>query len=96
LFCDYLHGLFLDVVEVRNFHFCRIFEYVNCILSVISGCRSKLINDCCLLLFAGPAVSFSRFFCQFFFVFISNPIFQPSSGFYFGLDFYLIHHFFFG
>ena len=46
LFCDYLHGLFLDVVEVRNFHFCRIFEYVNCILSVISGCRSKLINDC--------------------------------------------------
>ena len=42
-FGNELHALFCDIVKVRDFYVCTVFQNVNGILSVVTGCCDELI-----------------------------------------------------
>ena len=52
--CNNLYALSCDIVKVRDFYICTVFQNVNGILSIVTGCCDELIEDFRLLLLCLP------------------------------------------
>ena len=50
--CNNLYALSCNIVKVRDFYVRSVFQNVNGILSVVTGCCDELIEDFRLVLFA--------------------------------------------
>ncbi len=66
---DDLYALSLDVVEVRYFYTCAVFEDMDSVFSVVAGGCGELVDDFRLMFLACRTVAFGRFFGQFLFRF---------------------------
>ena len=55
--CNDLYALSCDIVKVRDLYVCTVFQNVNGILSMLTGCCDELIEDFRLVLFACRTVN---------------------------------------